>query len=184
MQRSANVISIGPMLLSLPQNIKRGMQAEGYGGFPHYPPYYPKAFNRDLADNTTTKDIIISDTPWAVAWYADRMSVWLPKNLKQIEYIEELASNQQKPVKGIVISPYSFNSAPILTASNPGRAYGELFPLVYNAFGYIGTGQNVNFVDIHPKFNSLSKRYQHKTPLFSNGYIMYFSTTPVVPVTD
>ena len=56
-------ISAGPMLLSIPKSLKSGLQAEGYGGFPHWPPYFPKAFNRTLADNTSTKDIIISDTP-------------------------------------------------------------------------------------------------------------------------
>ena len=173
-------ISAGPMLLSLPADLKRGLQAEGYGGFPHYPPYYPKAFNRTLADNTTTQDIIISDTPWAVAWYADRMSVWLPKNLKQIEEIEEIASNQQTPIQGIVISPYSFNNSKILSTGAPGRTYGDLFPLVYNSFARIGTGQNINFVDVNPQFKPLAQRYQYKQPLFSFGYIMYYSNRPVV----
>jgi hypothetical protein len=173
-------ISAGPMLLSLPADLKRGLQAEGYGGFPHYPPYFPKAFNRTLADNTTTQDIIISDTPWAVAWYADRMSVWLPKTLKQIEEIEEIASNQQTPIQGIVISPYSFNNSKILSTGAPGRTYGDLFPLVYNSFARIGAGQNINFVDVNPQFKPLAQRYQYKQPLFSYGYIMYYSNRPVV----
>jgi len=177
-------ISAGPMLLSLPQNIKRGMQAEGYGGFPHYPPYLPQAFNRTLADNTDTHDIIISDTPWAVAWYADRMSVWLPKNLEQIEEIEEIAIQQQTPIQGIVISPYSFNHDKILSSGAPNKAYGSLFPLVYNAFGRIGAGSKLDFIDVNPEFQQLSRRYQYKWPLFSYGYIMYYSSSHVIQSTD
>ncbi len=171
-------ISAGPMLLSLPQSLQRGLQAEGFGGFPHWPPYFPKAYNRTLADNTTSKDIIISDTPWAVAWYADRMSVWLPQNLEQIEKIEKLATNQQTPVSGILISPYSFNDKPILSTGAPKSTYGELYPLVYGAWARFGNAPN--FIDLHPQFKSLSQRYQHKQPLFSYGYIMYYSNRPVV----
>jgi len=177
-------ISAGPMMLNLPKSLKQGFQAEGYGGFPHYPPYFPRAFNRTLADNTTPKDIIISDTPWAVAWYADRMSVWLPKNLDQIKEIEEIAFSQQTPIQGIVISPYSFNHDKILTSGAPGRDYGELFPLVYNTFGMIGAGQKLSFIDVNPKFKQLSQRYPNKHPLFSYGYIMYYSNSPVLTSSD
>ena len=177
-------ISAGPMLLSLPKSIKTGIRAEGYGGFPHYPPYFPRAFNRTLADNTTEKDIIISDTPWAVAWYADRMSVWLPKNIEQIEQVEKLAADQQKPIQGIVISPYSFNNGKILSTGAPGTAYGELFPLVYNAFSRIGSGQNRSFLAVNPEFRPLLQRYQYEQPLFSRGYIMYYSNRAVIHSND
>ena len=173
------LISAGPMMLSLPKSLKQGFQAEGYGGFPHYPPYFPKAFNRILADNTTEKDVIISDTPWAIAWYADRISVWLPKDLDQIKEVEEIASNQKTPIQGIVISPYSFNHDKILSTGAPGKTYGELFPLVYNAFGMIGARTNFSFIDINPQFKSLSQRYPYKIPLFSRGYIMYYSNGPI-----
>ena len=177
-------ISAGPMLLSLPKDLKNGLRAEGFGGFPHYPPYFPSAFNRTLADNTSPKDIIISDTPWAVAWYADRMSVWLPKNLEQIETIEEMAYDQQTPVQGVIISPYSFNADKILSSGTTEKAYGELFPLVYNSFAYIGANKNFGFIDVNPKFKSLAQRYEYKQPLYSRGYIMYYSNRPVVGSSD
>ena len=177
-------ISAGPMLLSLPKSIKQGFRAEGFGGFPHYPPYYPRAFNRTVADNTTENDIIISDTPWAIAWYADRMSVWLPKNLEQIEKIEQIAAKQDTPVQGIVISPYSFNNERILSTGAPGSTYGDLFPLVYNAFSRIGSGQNQSFLALNPEFRPLLQRYQYEQPLFSRGYIMYYSNRAVIHSND
>ena len=33
------------MLLSIPKDLKMGLLAEGYGGFPHWPPYFPKVYN-------------------------------------------------------------------------------------------------------------------------------------------
>jgi len=167
-------ISAGPMLLAIPQDLKRGIQMEGYGGAPQWPPYFPKVFNRALADNTSPQEIVISDTPWAVAWYADRMSAWLPTDLKQIRELEKIAYSQQTPVNGIVITPYSYNSKRILATGSPGAAYGDLYPLVFGAWGY--NAQAPNLIDIHPQFKDLSARYPHKQPLFGPGYIMYYSS--------
>ncbi|BDS06218.1 hypothetical protein NT6N_12580 [Oceaniferula spumae] len=171
-------ISAGPMLLSIPQNLKRGIQMEGFGGSFQWPPYFPKAFNRNLADNTKTKEVIISDTPWAVAWYADRTAVWLPKNLEQIGEVEKIAESQQTPVNGIVITPYSYAQDNILSTGSPNGAYGELYPLVYGAWA--NPGGSKNFFAIHSDFKLLFQRYPHAQPLFSYGYIMYYSSRTVV----
>ena len=175
-------ISAGPMMLSIPQEVKRGIQMEGYGGAPQWPPYFPKVFNRNLADNTTTKEVIISDTPWAVAWYADRMSAWLPRDLDQIRQIEQIAENQQTPVNGIIITPYSYNNERILATGSPGAAYGDLYPLVYGEWARLAKAPN--FITTHPEFKALNERYPYQQQLFSNGYIMYYSSRPVLPSKD
>ncbi len=175
-------ISAGPMLLAIPQDLKRGIQMEGYGGAPQWPPYFPKVFNLTLADNTSPQEIVISDTPWAVAWYADRISAWLPTDLKQIRALEKIANEQQTPVNGIVITPYSYNSQRILATGAPGTAYGDLYPLVYGAWGY--NAQAPNLIDIHSKFKDLSARYPHKQPLLGPGHIMYYSRRAAVNTQD
>lgn len=175
-------ISAGPMLLSIPRELKQGIQMEGYGGSPQWPPYFPKAFNRTLADNTSSKEVIICDMPWAVAWYADRMAVWLPRDLEQIEEIEKIAGDQQTPVNGLVITPYSYNHGTILSTGAPRADYGDLFPLVYGVWGYQAKAPNL--IDIHPDFKALSERYPNKQPLFTQGFIMYYSSRTVVPATD
>ncbi|MFK7911642.1 MAG: ArnT family glycosyltransferase [Akkermansiaceae bacterium] len=176
-------ISAGPMLLSIPQKIQMGIRAEGRGGFPHWPPYIPSVYNRILADNTGIKDVVISDTPWAVAWYADRMSVWLPQDLDQIEEIESLAKTQQTPVSGILITPYSYGNSNILNAvGNNSAPYNKLYPLVMGAWGY--RGNSPNFMDSHPKFRSLSQRFPHKQPLYADGQIMLYSARPVTRSSD
>jgi len=175
-------ISAGPMLLSIPQDVRLGLRAEGIGGFPHWPPYYPKAINHTLADNTTAKDIVISDVPWAVAWYADRMCVWLPQNLDQIEKIESLAIEQHTPVSGILITPYSFNSESIMSIATPKGSYGELYPLVFNVWGRMALAKP--FMDTHEAFKPLSRRYQHEHPMISYGFMTYYSKRPVTQSFD
>ena len=171
-------ISTSPMLLSIPQNIIRGFRADGQGGTPHWPPYLPGVYNHFIADNTNPKNIVISDTPWAVAWYADRMSIWLPKNLEQIEQVQQIAETQQTPVSSILITPYSYNSENILRSVGHHRSsYGELYPLIMGAWAYQAKSQN--FIDTDPEFRSLSQRYPHRKPLYSRGQIMFYSTTPI-----
>ena len=175
-------ISAGPMLLSIPQEVQLGIRAEGVGGFPHWPPYYPKAINHTLAENTTAKDVVISDVPWAVAWYADRICVWLPQNLDQIEKIESLAIEQHTPVSGILITPYSFNSEGIMSIATPKGSYGELYPLVFNVWGRMALAKP--FMDTHEAFKPLSRRYQHEHPMISYGFMTYYSKRPVTQSFD
>ena len=175
-------ISAGPMLLSIPQNVRLGLRAEGIGGFPHWPPYYPKAINHALAENTTAKDVVISDVPWAVAWYADRTCVWLPQNLDQIQKIESLAIEQHTPVSGILITPYSFNSESIMSIATPKGSYGELYPLVFNVWGRMALAKP--FMDTHEAFKPLSRRYQHEHPMISYGFMTYYSKRPVTQSFD
>jgi len=175
-------ISAGPMLFSIPKDLKIGLLAEGYGGYPHWPPYFPRVYNHTLADTTTSKDIIISDVPWAVAWYADRISVWLPKNLEQIAEIESIANSQSTPVSGILISPYSYSEAGIIDVGTLKGSYGELYPLVFNAWARFGGA--ADFIDTHKNFKGLSQRYKHQYPLFSYGFIMYYSKNPMIEPLD
>jgi 4-amino-4-deoxy-L-arabinose transferase-like glycosyltransferase len=44
-----------------------------------YPPYYPPQI-QEIANMMTERELIMSDIPWAVAWYGDRQSVWLTLN--------------------------------------------------------------------------------------------------------
>ena len=46
-----------------------------------WPPYIPPSIAQ-LADWTREDEMIMSDMPWAVAWYADRKSLWLPMTIK------------------------------------------------------------------------------------------------------
>jgi hypothetical protein len=68
----------------------------------NFPPYFPRVFN-DLNDWFTPKDIICSDMPWAVAWYADRKSLWLPMTLPEFNELNDFRFNNR--VTGLLFTP-------------------------------------------------------------------------------
>ena len=47
----------------------------------HWPPYMPPAIGV-LNDWMKPEEITCSDMPWAIAWYADRRSLWLPETIR------------------------------------------------------------------------------------------------------
>ena len=104
------ILSAGPLLMGLPSAIRDGALGKNS---PNWPPYYPPALNLRLASLTQENEIVVSDIPWAVAWYADRTSLWLPRDVEVFEDIEEMAENEGSPIAGILISPYSSGAQPL-----------------------------------------------------------------------
>lgn len=86
------------------------------------------SLNRSLADVTKEDDLIISDQPWAVAWYADRHSIWMPINSEQLEKIETIAEKQQNPISGLHFTSDTYKDGDILTTYARNR---ELTPAAY-----------------------------------------------------
>jgi hypothetical protein len=81
----------------------RGMPS----GRVQWPPYIPP-FIAILAQWTTEREIIASDAPWAVAWYADRKSLWLPMTVKDfITLNDDNLLNGR--IVGLYLTPYSGN---------------------------------------------------------------------------
>lgn len=106
------IISAGPMLASLPLDIYMGIWLSDRGR-PQFPPYYPPALNTKLADMTTPDQIIATDQPWAVAWYANRKALWLPQRIS--DYTDELMPIFKRggtDVQGILITPSSHSPMP------------------------------------------------------------------------
>jgi hypothetical protein len=48
----------------------------------NYPPYYPPWIQTN-ARLLNEDELMMSDMPWAVAWYGDRQCVWIPRNPKE-----------------------------------------------------------------------------------------------------
>jgi hypothetical protein len=70
-----------------------------------WPPYVPP-YITVMRDWFAPDEIIASDMPWAVAWYADRRSLWLPFNpedLTTLSDYEQLGG----PVSALYFSPVS-----------------------------------------------------------------------------
>lgn len=70
-----------------------------------YPPYSPpviQAVSRWLQPD----ELMMSDIPWAVAWYGNRTCVWLP-----LTYQEDYqAINRQRPVKALYLTPQTMDN--------------------------------------------------------------------------
>ena len=101
------LISAGPLILKFPRETINALVSSG-ASKSVWPPYWPPVFSRTLHNATDDDDVIFSDQPWAVAWYADRISIWLPRKVEEFEDLEKLATDQELSVAGIVITPMSF----------------------------------------------------------------------------
>lgn len=73
-----------------------------------WPPYVPP-YIAILGEWTEPSETIMSDMPWAVAWYADRKSLWLPLNITDYFALNDyklLNSN----IVGMYLTPITGNS--------------------------------------------------------------------------
>ena len=70
-----------------------------------YPPYHPPALAQ-IAGNLEPQELMVSDQPWAVAWYGDRRCVWLPYTIEQLYKINDL----HKHVAAMLLTPITLNS--------------------------------------------------------------------------
>jgi hypothetical protein len=67
-----------------------------------WPPYFPRAI-AELNDWYSEKDVICSDMPWAIAWYADRKSLWLPLTVTDFNDLNDFKFNSR--ITGLFFSP-------------------------------------------------------------------------------
>jgi hypothetical protein len=71
-----------------------------------WPPYVPP-FIALLSQWTTEREVIASDMPWAVAWYADRKSLWVPMTVKDFVTLNDNQLNGR--LVGLYLTPVSTN---------------------------------------------------------------------------
>ena len=72
-----------------------------------WPPYVPP-YIAILRDWTQPREIIAADIPWAVAWYADRKSLWVPMTVQsflEMNDYERLGGR----IAGLYLTPFSGN---------------------------------------------------------------------------
>jgi hypothetical protein len=175
------ILSAAPMILSMPDKVKLGM-AFRERGLPQWPPYLPSVLNDKIPKllapderETNVTRVVVSDQPWAVAWYADEISLWLPKTKRGFEQLEDQASSLGTPFAGILVSPSStaFEPAPVVRDH-----YGEFASLVFNglALDITAAGANrvgMSIVDKDPKLADLFLRYRNIEPLAGTEILYY-----------
>jgi hypothetical protein len=103
------ILTIGlsslPFLLNLPLRISFWTRnpADARCHWPYYVPRLLASLNASLDKN----EVLVTDIPWATAWYADRTSVWLPKNKKQFYMLKDEAQEKGNEVAGLLFTPTS-----------------------------------------------------------------------------
>lgn len=73
----------------------------------NWPPYFPP-YIAILREWTKPNEIIGSDMPWAVAWYAQRKSLLLPESVKSFNEINDY-NLLGGPIIGLYFTPISGN---------------------------------------------------------------------------
>lgn len=184
------VLSCAPMLLSMPNKVKIGLAFRDRG-LPQWPPYMPLALNSVLPKLLAPSDgeakktkIVVSDQPWAVAWYADEISLWLPMTTQGFDQLEDKALALGTPFAGILITPSSFGTE---TAPAARALYGDFTSLVFNGFVIGATAPapfqvGVSISDKDPKISDIQRRYPHLEPIVATDMMFYgerrSATTP------
>lgn len=170
------VICTLPFILTMPFKVRIGISLRDKGGLPNWPPYYAPALNgpdSGFYDGVTEKQVVFSDQPWAVAWYADRMSIWLPKKMDGLAKLESVAADQQTPSAGIVMSPSSYGSGSVMDVI---AGYGDFAPMVLDGPVIEATRRRVGIIEAAPFFEEITKRYGERNPLGGSrlGFLMTF----------
>jgi hypothetical protein len=162
-----------PLVLALPSKVRTGMHLSNRGGVPHWPPYYAPALNNKTGVKglTNPNQVVFSDQPWAVAWYADRISIWLPSSREAFQKLEMTANDLQTPVAGILISPSSHGSGPVSEVAN---LYKDFTSLVLDGRVIMATyppGIPIN--DKNTRIQDITRRYPYRQPLVGMDMIYY-----------
>ena len=172
------LISAGPLILSIPQAMRSGLVSDKQTR-PVWPPYWPSILSRTLHEATSEKDIIFSDQPWAVAWYADRRSIWLPKKVSEFEKLEKLVEDQQLTSAGILMTPSSFKDNPLYKVGHFGGSE-EFAALMLDGPSVGATaGGTRGLRSQAPLLSSVLARYPESKHLFPFR-LVYYSKKPII----
>lgn len=101
----AVLISAAPLLFTLPWAIRAGITMGNESNLKRNYPYFPDIFYSAVKDVDKESGVIASDAPWAIAWYTDRVSIWLPKTETQFEEIAKVTEDRKAPIKRIIFTP-------------------------------------------------------------------------------
>lgn len=171
-----------PLALALPRRVNVGLDNRDRGGVAHWPPYFAPVLNSKeagLKGWVKDRQIVVSDQPWAVAWYADRVSIWMPPKREGFEKLESIAADLQTPVAGILISPSSHGSGNVSEVAN---SYQDFTSLVLNGRVLAATWpvrqgaawkEGVTIFDKDQHIEGIAKRYPYINWLVPPDMVYY-----------
>lgn len=93
----------------------------------NYPPYFPPAI-QTVSKSMKPSELIMSDIPWAVAWYGDRQSIWITANAdSQFFAVHDFL----KPVRALYLTPQTTDSRFLSQWIRPGEKSWPTFVLQF-----------------------------------------------------
>ena len=125
------------MLLTMPWDIAIGLNREFKA---NWPPYLPRVYP-SLRDAAAENEIIATDAPWAVAWYADRTA---PRTRKQFYDIMEDTKSKGYPITGVLVTPISTHMPYARDIVGKRGEYSEWAPVIENFSTAAWSGGRVN----------------------------------------
>ena len=128
-----------------------------------YPPYLEPGINK-LKDWTQPDEVIGSDMPWAVAWYADRKSLWIPTRYQDFMGMSDYA-RLPGPLAGLFLTTLS-RDEPFYSSIYRGE-YQEWLPLMLgqtNLPTFPFKESNLILGDLSYTFYSDTKRWDRPKP--------------------
>lgn len=174
--------SSASLIMSLPKELKQGLATE-LSGLPHWPPYFPPGLNVGLNNQSSPDKVIASDQPWAVAWYANRPSMWIPKKKEMFFSAEEILKKNNTSIGGILITPTSYSDPEGIRGIT--ENYGDFADFVLE-------GAIIKLFPTYQTYlSTMSSRASQRDPLtarFAHATsrlrlfgpdVMYYSETPV-----
>ena len=165
-----------PMIISLPMKVRMGLNNKDRGGVPHWPPYFAPVLTLGPKKWLSESQICFSDQPWAIAWYSDRMSIWLPQNRTDFVDLERKAATLKTPITGIHISPSSHGSG---TAAEVAAKYKEFTSLVLDGQVFLATyPPGLTIYDKDQKIEEILRRYPYRAPMLGMDMV-YYSDRPL-----
>jgi Dolichyl-phosphate-mannose-protein mannosyltransferase len=173
------IICALPLILSLPYKVRIGLYRKDIGGVPHWPPYFAPVHNLGLKIWISESQICVTDQPWATAWYADRISIWLPPTREDFIELQSIADSLESPIVGILISPSSHGSELISRVSNE---YKDFYSLVLDGQVLQATGLDDKYISKEdPKIREIMVRYPYSYPLVFKDMIYYSDRALISP---
>lgn len=169
------LVSAGPLLLHIKQLSENRRSTNSVNGVHAY------SLNKTLKGVTKDGDVIFSDQPWAVAWYADRHAIWTPQSIAQLKKIEGIAA-ENTPITGIHSSSMSYRGEDIKASLYKNR---DLAPLAYSFWvSYFTNDPNAGTFSRNSEIGALvsprNGRYPHSARLVGPFEpSTYYSASPI-----
>jgi hypothetical protein len=147
-----------------------------------YPTYVPRLI-KDYASLVPENEIIVSDIPWAVSWYGNRSSFWLPKDQGQLNRLMVMGKDKGTPLSAMLLSPGILWSK-LNEVSQPRSEFFDWrqYIMFYPAIGLAKNERDINAQQELLLTDLPMKNYFGVSSPFGNLYL-FMSETKILPRT-